>query len=81
MSEIPRDPGMYHPSDHAVQQAKHRGIDWPEVAETIQEGRVKTTHKEDCCLFVRSVERKSNELAVVANIENGHILTVEWRKD
>jgi len=80
MSDVPRDPGLYHPTDHAVQQAKYRGIDWPEVAKCIQTGRIKNSHKDHCKLFIMAVEHREKPLAIVANTNDGRILTVEWRK-
>jgi len=77
--EVPRNPAFYHPSTHAGQQRKHRGIEWGQVSQTITDGRVKNSHKEDCKLFVREFENTTKPVGVVANVENGHILTIEWR--
>lgn len=81
MSDVPRDPSYYHPSTHAGQQRKHRGIEWDQVAETLSDGRVKTCHKPDCRLFVREFDDAQEPVAVVANVEMGQILTVEWRPE
>lgn len=80
MADVPREPSFYHPSTHAGQQRKHRGISWDQVAETLAEGRVKTCHKPDCRLFVREFEDEDRPIGVVASVECGEILTVEWRK-
>jgi len=80
MSEIPRDPEFYHPSDHAVQQAKYRNIDWVDVAKTIQEGEIKATHKDNCHLFIKEFHYTDKPVGVVANTKQGKIITVEFRK-
>ena len=79
MTEISRNPEDYRPTTHAGQQAKHRDIDWQHVAETIREGDIKNSHKENCVLFVKEFISKDKPVGVVANVEDGAIITVEYR--
>lgn len=77
--EIPRDPEAYRPTTHAGQQAKHRRIGWEYVAETIREGEIKPSHKENCVVFVREFISKDKPVGVVANYADGAVITVEYR--
>lgn len=77
--QVERDPGYYFPSDHAVNRAKERGIDWPLVASTIKDGEVVESHKDGCYLFIEEFEFVDDPVGVVA-AESGKILTVEWRE-
>ncbi len=77
---IPRDPSKYSPTVHAGQQAKHRNISWDQVAETVQEGELRQSHAENCVLFVQGFASKENPVGVVANYEEGVIITVEYRE-
>jgi len=79
MSEIPRNPGEYEPTTHAGQQAKHRNIDWQYVAETIKEGEIEDSLKENCVVFVREFISKDDPVGVVVNHVDGVIITVEYR--
>lgn len=80
MSEIPRDPSHYSLSTHAHQQARWREIDYRLIADTIKDGNIKNSHKDNCKLFIREYEFAQHPVAVVANYEMGVIITVEWRK-
>ena len=75
MSTTPRDPSEYSPTTHAGQQAKHRGIDWERVADAIEHGEVRDTHKSGNVLFV---EDAPDSVGVVADTETCEILTVAW---
>jgi len=77
---VPREPDHYHPTVHAVDRAKSRGIDWDIVSKTIQGGEIKKSHKDGCRLFVKDYQHTDNPVGVVANIESGEILTVQWRR-
>lgn len=77
---VPREPKHYFPSVHAIDRAKARGIDWDIVSKTIQDGEIKKSHKDGCRLFVRDYQHTDNPVGVVANIESGEILTVQWRR-
>jgi len=77
---VPREPKHYFPSVHAIDRAKARGIDWDIVSKTIQEGEIKKSHKDGCRLFVKDYQHTDNPVGVVANIESGEILTVQWRR-
>lgn len=79
MTDISRNPEDYSPTTHAGQQAKHRNIHWDYVAEAIREGEIQQSHKEDCVIFVREFVSKDDPVGVVANVENGAIITVEYR--
>lgn len=76
---VPRDPSHYHPSTHAKQMSRDRGISFSKAAETISDGEVRRTHKPKCKLFVKEFAGDDYPVGVVANVEDGHILTVEWR--
>jgi len=80
MSDVPREPEFYHPTTHAGQQRKDRGIEWVQVSKTLADGRVKTSHKKCCRLFIREFEGLDKPVGVVADVTNGEIVTVEWRK-
>lgn len=75
--QVERDPEHYYPSDHAVNRAKQRGIDWPLVASTIKDGEVKPSHKDGCYLFIEEFEFVDRPVGVVV-AESGEIVTVEW---
>lgn len=79
--DISRDPGDYHMSYHATGRANYRHIDYEMVCETIRDGEIKNSHKENCCLFIKELWYTENPVGVVANYEDGEILTVEWRKE
>jgi len=78
---ISRNPEDYYPSEHAYAQAKKRGIDLPLVASTIQDGEIKNSHKENCKLFVEEFHFTDRPVYCVANINDGEIITIGWRKD
>jgi len=78
---VNRDPGHYWPSLHAQQQQRYRGIDWVDVSETIANGKMKYSHKENCKLFIKEFAHYDDPVGVVANYDNGEILTVEYRYD
>jgi hypothetical protein len=78
--DVPRDPSFYSPTTHAGQQAKHRNIGWDTVAETIETGDVKPSHKQNCCLFVKEYPTLENAVGVVANYKDGVVITIEFRK-
>jgi len=78
---VSRNPEDYHPTTHAVDRAKTRCIDWPIVASTIKDGELKNSHKDGCKLFVDEFEFLDNPVGVVANVDSGEILTVEFRKE
>lgn len=80
-SQVPREPSNYQPTTHAVQQSKHRKIDFKDVAQVIQEGATRPTHKDDCYLFISELPHYNDPIGVVANIQNGNILTVEYRRE
>lgn len=77
-TDVPRDPGHYYPSDHAVQRAKERGIDWEDVAQAIAEGEIRQTHEPDRTLFVEEIAVDDERVGVVAHPQDGEIVTVEW---
>lgn len=77
---VPRNPEEYHPTVHAVDRAKSRGIDWVLVSKTIQEGEVKRSHKDGCRLFINDYHHTDDPVGVVANVESGEIVTVQWRR-
>lgn len=71
MTDIPRDPGFFHPTVHCQQQRRDRGLEWDEVSHAIQYGELSESwSKEDCWLFY------TDSCTAVANVENGAILTV-----
>jgi hypothetical protein len=78
--EIPRSPSHYQPTSHCVQQSRYRGIEYSIIAETIQDGTIKNSHKENCCLFINDFHFADDPVAVVVNYVDGAILTVEWRQ-
>jgi hypothetical protein len=77
---VSRDPNDYYKSVHAFQQSKDRNIKNEEIAQTIANGEIKDSHKEGCKLFVNDYWYTDNPVGVVADIESGKIITVEWRK-
>jgi len=81
MADVPRDPSHYYPSDHCVQRKKERDIEWHHVSETLSNGTVKTTHKDGCRLFVCDLENAKEPVGVIAHVESGRILTVQWRPE
>ena len=81
MTDVSRNPRDYHPTVHAIDRAKTRGISFEVVAETIREGEVRPSHKDGCVLFVREFLDKNKPIGVVANRESGEVITVEHRKD
>jgi hypothetical protein len=78
--DVPRDPEAYEPTTHAMQQRKHRRIGWDTVAETIETGDVKPSHKQNCCLFIKEYATLEHPVGVVANYEDGVVITIEFRK-
>lgn len=80
MADVPRDPSFYYPSTHATVRKKERNIPWDKVSETLAEGRLQESWKDDCKLFLKHFEGDDLPVGVVANYECGEILTVEWRK-
>lgn len=78
-ADVPRNAEHYWPSIHAKDQRRYRGIDWPDVSATLQHGTVKNSHEEDCKLFVRDCGY-ARPVGVVANVETGEIVTIEYRK-
>lgn len=78
MDSISRNPSDFSPTTHAKQQRKHRNIDWDAVADAIQEGEVKQSHKDDCVIFVHDCGY-TDPVGVVANVVEGAILTIEFR--
>jgi hypothetical protein len=78
--DIPRNPEHYWPSIHAVQQSKDREIPWEQVSETIETGNTHDAYKADCVQFRKHYPDEEYPLNVVANIENGQIVTVMWRE-
>lgn len=79
MNNVPREKSFYWPSDHAYNRAEQRNIDWEYVAETLAQGEIKRCHKEDCKLFVHDFYGLDTPIGVIADIQTGEILTVEWR--
>jgi len=77
---VSRQPKSYQPTTHAGQQAKHRDIGWQYVAETIKEGEITDSHKDDCVVFVREFISKEKPIGVVVNHVDGVIITVEYRR-
>jgi len=77
---VPREPDHYHPTTHCIDRVKQRDINWEFVSQTIQHGTVKNSHREGCKLFIQDFQGLSDPVGVVANVETGHILTVEWRR-
>lgn len=76
---IPREPEHYSLSTHAGQQCKHRDIGFEDVAETIRKGRVKNAHGQHTKLFIREYPWYDDPIGVVANYNEGVIVTVEYR--
>jgi hypothetical protein len=80
MTEIPRDPEFYYPSEHAVLRKRRREIPWPKISKTLANGRIKNSHEDNCKLFLKQFDDDDLPVGVVANYECGEIVTVEWRK-
>jgi len=78
---VSRNPEDYWPSNHAYNRSRQRGIDWPLVASTIKDGQLKESHKDGCKLFVEDYHFTDDPVGVVANVDSGEIITVEWRTD
>ena len=77
---VPRDLENYYLTTHAKQQRRHRDIHLQYVEETINEGDIKPSPKENCVLFVREFISKDKPVGVVADYVDGAIITVEYRK-
>ena len=77
---ISRNPEDYQPSTHALQMRRDRDISWPAVGETIKEGDVYQTPKEDRVLFVHDIDA-TEPIGVVANPFDGEVITIEWRTE
>jgi len=69
---VSRDPSEYRPTIHAGQRAKERGINWDRVADAIDGGEVRQTHRRGCRLFV------DDGVGVVVDVADREILTVGW---
>jgi len=80
MTDIPRNPEFYYPSRHARIRKKEREIPWQKVTKTLKHGNVKNANGEHCKMFVCHFEKDEYPVAVVANVDIGEIVTVEWRK-
>lgn len=78
MADVPRDPEYYFPSEHCVLRRKRRGIQWKWVSNTLENGRVHPSHEQDCRVFMDYIESEGELLKVIANVENGEIVTVAW---
>jgi len=78
VTEIPREPGYYYPSDHAVIRKRDRGIQWGWVAHTIENGRAHPSVQDDCRVIMERIDQADELLQVVANVESGEIVTVAW---
>lgn len=79
--DISRDVGHYSLTIHARQQMKYRNIDELMIAETIENGEIRNSHKEDSCLFIHEFWFADEPVAVIANYLDGDIQTVEWRHE
>jgi len=79
MKDVPREPEHYSPTVHAGQQAKHRGIGWQFVSETIKDWSINPSPKADCVLFIKEFISQEKPIGVVANYVDGVIITVEYR--
>lgn len=76
MSNVPRDPSTYWPTEHAVIRKKMRGISWDAVSDAIANGRLHNEGNNNTCVFIHPTEQ--GLLYVTANHENGAIATVAW---
>ena len=75
-SEVPRDPGHYFPTEHAVLRRRRRGIDWEQVSDAIRDGRLHNQGENETCVFTYLTDEAL--LYVSANHESGAITTVAW---
>lgn len=78
-TQIPRDPSHYRLSIHAGQRRVERDIPKEAIADTIETGEVRHTNHENKRLFVKQYPGDEYPVGVVANVEDGEIVTVEWR--
>lgn len=75
-SEVPRDPGHYFPTEHAVLRRRRRGIDWEQVSTAIKEGRLHNQDENETCVFINPTGE--GLLYVACNHVTGAITTVAW---
>jgi len=75
-SNVPRDPEHYWPTEHAVLRRRRRGIDWEQVSDAIQDGRLHNQGENETCVFIN--ETSEGLLYVAANHVSGAIATVAW---
>lgn len=78
MADVPRDAEAYYPSEHAILRKRKRGIKWDWVSNTLESGRVHPSHKPDCRVFMDYIAERGELLKVIANVEEGEIVTVAW---
>lgn len=76
---VPRDPEFYHPTIHSLQMARERKIPWDYVATTLSQGEIHRAEKSGCRLFLREFDYLPFPIGVVANKNDGDVVTVEYR--
>jgi len=78
---VPRDASHYRLSVHAGQQRVDRDIPKSAIADTLETGKISQTHRQNVKMFTKQYPGDEWPVAVVANITDGEILTVEMRDD
>jgi len=79
MSSVPRDPGHYSPTEHAVLRKRRRNIEWESVSEAIQEGEIYDGKDRSDILFEYKLAYRDKPLRVYADPDAGDIITVAWK--
>lgn len=78
---IPRDASHYRLSVHAGQQRVDRDIPKAAIADTLETGSIRQTHRPNVRMFTKQYPGDEWPVAVVADVVSGEILTVEMRDD
>ena len=77
---VSRNPNTYSLTTHAFDRAKTRKIDEQMIAETIENGKLKNSHRDDCKLFIKEFHYTKYPVGVVVDVADNEIVTVEYRK-
>lgn len=70
MTDFPRDPEHFWPTEHCSIRKRERGFEWPEIADVIEHGDIYDWNSENVVLF------HSEDYTVPVNYDTGAIITV-----
>ena len=78
--DVSRNPRDYHPTVHAIDRAKSRGIEFNTIAEIIRDGELINGRGENAetRYFLKEFPNMGVSIGVVVNPDTGDVVTVRY---